>query len=233
MLYRPIVAWQMLCGRLSERFGIMLVVGFFLLHRFVQSALPDGSLIGKVLLAAYASIVWMSWAGNALFDLMLLAQPRLRGILDARERASAVGVLVCLLLGAWGATAALAFHGYVAELVAVAGAFAAIPMAGWVRLPNGKARRVGIAVAAAALGLAVAAAGIDLWVTRDVGWDFLFEGVEAVPTVDLMQWKARFEAAANLALISLFVSAGSSWLLTGLGFVPESRGGRGARRRPR
>ncbi|MEM9379992.1 MAG: tetratricopeptide repeat protein [Planctomycetota bacterium] len=233
VLYRPIVAWQMLCGRLSERFGILLVVGFFLLHRVVQSALPEGSLFGKVLLTAYLSVVWMSWAGNAVFDLMLLAQPRLRGLLDARERVSALGVLVCLVLAAWGAVAALAFHGSVAETVALAGAFAAIPMSGWVRLPNGKARAVGIALAATAFGLVAAAASIDLWVTRDIGWDFLFDGVDAVPRADLEQWVARYDTASSLSLASLIVSVGSSWLLTALGFVPEARGGRGARRRPR
>lgn len=232
VLYRPLVAWQMLCSRLSARFGIMLIVGFFVLHRIVQAVLPEGSLVGKALLAVYLSIVWMSWAGNALFDLMLLARPSLRGILTRREQSAAIGVLVCIAVAVWGAVAMVLFHGSGAEMVAFAGAFAAIPMAGWTKLPNARARHVGIGLAAAALGLAVVAAGIDLWVTAYLGWDFSDANLMQFPLDEFEQMKVRYRTSSQLATFSLLISVGSSWLLSGLGFVPEKRGGRGARHRP-
>lgn len=228
-LYRPIIAWQLFCSRISERFGVMLVVGFFALHYGIQQVLPEGSPLGTVLLVAYGTVVWMSWVGNALFDLMLLSRASLRPILSGKETLASAGVLLCVLL----AVASLGLHFYtgspVEDDVAIAAAFAAIPTAGWVNLANGRAQLVGGLLAVAAFALVLVALAADLSVANWLGMDFRKElGVDE----EFHRMGSRLEWASQAAGISMLVSVGSSWVLTGLGFVPESLGTRGTRRRP-
>ena len=228
-LFRPLVAWQMLCSRLSARFGLGLILGFWVLAQVVNKTFPEGSLIGASLLITYASFVWLSWAGDALFDVVLLIKPELHELLTRREKVASLGVIACILLALTIIGIRVAFGLPGQEWHAVTAAFAAIPMAGWANLPNGKARALGATFAGVALGAIVLAFGIHLFVLNAIDWN-----IEAsMPEDELLALKRWIARASGLQGISLITSVVSSWVLTGLGFVPESRGGKGQRRRPR
>ena len=64
-------------------------------------------------------------------------------------------------------------------------------------------------------------------------WRKFFPEVEMLTKAEFDQMMVRYKGASQAATVSLLISVGSSWLLSGLGFVPEKRGGRGARHRPR
>ncbi len=228
-LFRPLVVWQLYCSRLSARFGLGLILGFWLLNRLVNMALPEGSLIGSAVLITYASFVWMSWAGDALFDVVLLIKPELRDLLTRREKIASIGVIFCMLLAVAVIGLRLAFGLRGGEFVALAAAFAAIPMGGWANLPNGKARALGATFAGVALGASVLAFGIQLYMLHSIGWD-----VESdLSAEEFAHFQTLVQQGSTLTGISVITSVVSSWVLTGLGFVPESRGGKGVRRRPR
>ena len=228
-LFRPLVAWQMFCSRLSARFGLGLILGFWVLAQVVGRTFPEDSPIGTGILITYASFVWLSWAGDALFDVVLLLKSELRDILTRREKVASLGVIACILLALviLGCRLAFGFPGL--EWHALAAAFAAIPMGGWANLPNGKARALGATFAGVALGAILMAFAISLYVLHCIGWDIEATGSEA-EIAFVREWIQR---SATLQSISLITSVASSWILTGLGFVPESRGGKGQRRRPR
>ena len=211
-LFRPILAWQMFSSRVSERFGLGLVLGLYVLVRVVRHFIPDHP-VGSLLVIGYIAFVWMSWAADAAFDVLLLLRSDLRHLLERREQVASGGVIVCLIVALAMLVARFGFGAVGAEWLAVVAAFVAIPMAGWAKLPNGKARSVGIAVALAAFVSMVSAIGLA--VAMVVGGHDRFADQVAV-----------------LAGLSLLISVGSTWLMLGLGFVPESRGKRGDRRRP-
>lgn len=211
-LFRPILAWQMFSSSVSERFGLGLVLGLFVLVRVVEAFLP-GHPVGGLLVIAYVAFVWMSWAADAAFDVLLLVRKDLRHLLERRERIASGGVILCLLIAFSLLVARFGFGFVGVEWLAIVAAFVAIPTAGWARLPNGKARTVGAAVAAAAWAAMLGAIGLAL----------------AMAMGDHECWA---DQVAVLAGLSLLVSVGSTWLMLGLGFVPESRGKRGTRRRP-
>lgn len=231
-LYRPVIAWQLLCGRLSDRLGVGLILGFFILAQVVRQVFPDGSPIGSALLIAYASFVWMSWAVNPLFDVLLLLRSDLRPVLTGREKVASCGVLLCLVLAVATLAVKFVWNFPQLEYLALAFAFAAIPTAGWANLPNGKARLTGIGMAAVALLAATAALGAALFVLHLVEWDRDFIE-KKYPLAVKERVVPLLEKCASGANVSLLVSVASSWILTGLGFVPERRGGMGNRRRPR
>lgn len=243
-LFRPILAWQLLCARLSSGRGGLLILGFWVLNQVLQRSPLGGTPVGNGLLAAYLVFVWMSWAGNALFDVALLARRDLRGILDARER-TAAGVVAGLVLGSLATLGALAAGltsapSVVWLMAAGALAGAAIPVSGWPPLANAKARRIGGLVAASAT-LSALAGVVCAWLgDRAYGAAPPEPGTAATPTdggaavgisgADLDA--SMLDTATALFALSILVSVASSWLLSGLAFVPESRRQRGTRRRP-
>lgn len=232
-LFRPLLAWQLFSAKLSAKLGFGLVIGLVLLNRFIQSQLGPGSTLGTVLLVAYVSLVWMSWAGNALFDVLLLLRRDWRPILTAREKVASFGVIVCLILAAvaLGLRAGTGLQG--AEWIACAFAFTAIPTASWANMPNAKARNVGAAVALGAFLLALGSLALHVYALDLLGWDLSRE----VSMRELEELKTaaqpHLERGSQLYLLSVVVSIGSTWLFSALSFVPEGKGGRGTRRRPR
>lgn len=228
-LFRPLVVWQMYCSRLSARFGLGLILGFWVLVQVVNRTLPEGSAIGSVVLIIYASFVWLSWAGDSLFDVILLIKSELRGLLTRRERIASLGVLFCIVLAAAILVCRVAFGMPGQEWHALTAAFAAIPMGGWANLSNGRARAVGVTFACVALGAVLVAFGIHLYVLHAASWSM----ATRLPEAEFASLREAMDRAGTLQGISLITSVVSSWVLTGLGFVPESQGGKGARRRPR
>ncbi|MFT5733800.1 MAG: tetratricopeptide (TPR) repeat protein [Planctomycetota bacterium] len=232
-LYRPIIAWQLFCSRLSSRLGMGLVFGLMILVNVVRRWLGPDSTTGTIVIIAYASLVWMSWAASALFDVLLFARKDLRPILTAREKAASFGVIICLLLAMTALIARLKFGLEGMEWSAGVFAFAAIPMAAWAGLDNAKARGVGLLIAIAALLLGCASFGLQLHALSLIEWDLGLTG----PADEMEALGERFQLnlsrASQLSLLSIVTSVGSSWLMPFLGLVPERRGGRGQRRRPR
>ncbi|MEL6905913.1 MAG: tetratricopeptide repeat protein [Planctomycetota bacterium] len=256
-LFAPLLAWQMLCARLSGGKGLALVLGFWFLNRAVQASSLGGTAVGTTLLVLYLSFAWMSWAGNALYDVALLARADTRAVLERRERVSALGVAALLALAIVAVVEAFALER--SELADVsmpflyaAGALAAaaIPAAGWSPLPNGKARATGATIAVVASGLALAVLALaHIWYQQvgaveeqlvlGVG---LVEGVAEPVELRSAEFGAealrRAEAArttydrlVSAAGLSFLLSVGASWALLALGFVHERVGTR--RRRPR
>lgn len=228
-LFRPLIAWQMYCSRLSARFGMGLILGFWVLAQVVSRTFPEGSLLGGGLLIAYASFVWLSWAGDALFDVVLLIKSELRDLLNRREKIASLGVIFCILLAASILALRVAFGLPGQEWHALTAAFAAIPMGGWANLPNGKARAIGVTFASVALGAILVAFVIQLYVLHSTGWNM----DARLPEGEVARLSSTMRRSATLQSISLITSVVSSWVLTGLGLVPESKGGKGQRRRPR
>ncbi|QDV08138.1 outer membrane protein PgaA [Planctomycetes bacterium Poly30] len=232
-LYRPIIAWQLFCSKLSSRFGIGLVFGLMILVNVVRRSLGPDSTVGTLVIIAYASLVWMSWAAGALFDVLLFARGDLRPILTGREKAASLGVITCLVLAlaALAARITLGLPGM--EWSAGVFAFAAIPMAAWAELDNAKARGMGLAIAIAALLLAGGSFALQLHAMSVIDWDLGLTGpadeIEALGA----RMRLSLSRASQLSLVSIVISVGSSWVMPFLGLVPERRGGRGQRRRPR
>jgi len=234
-LFRPILAWQLFCAKLTSGRGGLLIFGAWILNRLIQESPIGGTPVGNGLLAAYLVFVWMSWAGNALFDVALLARRDLRGILEPRERVAAcvvaglvvlsLSTLAALAVGLTNASSTLWF------VTAGALAAAAIPVSGWPPLPNAKARTVGGLVAAAATLTALAGL-VFAWVG-----DRVLAASPAVPggaprAAGLQGGTDSIDVAMALFGLSILTSVLSSWLLSGLAFVPESRRQRGKRRPP-
>ncbi|MEM8711520.1 MAG: tetratricopeptide repeat protein [Planctomycetota bacterium] len=232
-LFRPLLAWQLFSAKLSDKLGFGLVIGLVILNRVVQSQLGPDSALGTILLIAYVSFVWMSWAGNALFDVLLALRKDWRPILTEREKAASFGVIACLLLAAvaLGLRAWTGLRG--SEWIACAFAFTAIPTASWANMPNAKARTVGAIVALGAFLLALGSLALHVFSLDLLGWDL----ERRVSPAELEKMKAavtpHLERSSQLSLLSVVVSVGSTWLFSALSFVPEGRGGRGTRRRPR
>jgi len=244
-LFRPILAWQLLCARLSSGRGGLLILGFWLLNQVLQRSPIGGTPLGNGLLAAYLVFVWMSWAGNSLFDVALLARRDLRGVLDPRERvaAGAVAGLVVASLGTLGAIALglPAAPSTIWFMAAGALAGAAIPVAGWPPLPNARARAIGGLVAAAAT-LSALAGVVLAWIgdravaaaPGPIGISGKGAGAPGAPrgALGVEVDTSALDAAMAVLGLSILISVLSSWLLSGLAFVPESRRQRGNRRRP-
>lgn len=232
-LYRPIIAWQLFCSKLSSRFGIGLVFGLMIVVNLVRRSLGPDSVIGTIVIVAYASLVWMSWAASALFDVLLFARSDLRPILTSREKAASLGVITCLLLALVALVARLVFGLPGMEWSAGVFAFAAIPMAAWAGLDNGKARGIGLVIAASALLFAGASFALQLYALSLIDWDLGLTGPADEMEALGERVRLSLSRASQLSLVSIVISVGSSWLMPFLGLVPERRGGRGARRRPR
>ena len=231
-LFRPLIAWQMLCSRLSTKLGFGLVIGLVLLNRIVQSQLGPDSTLGTVLLVTYVSFVWMSWAGSALFDVLLLLRKEWRPILTTREKTASAGVILCVLLATMTISLRFTLHLGRFQWTAFAFAFAAIPTSAWANMPNAKARGVGALVAAGAFFMALGALALQLYVLSLLDWDLNREFLASELEEVIARTRPNLERGDQLTLISIVISVGASWIMPLLGFIPEGRGGRGQRRRP-
>ncbi len=232
-LYRPIIAWQLFCSKINARLGFGLILGLMILVNVVDKWLGPGSTAGSIVVVAYASFVWMSWAAEALFDVLLFLRNDLRPILTTREKIASLGVVICLVLAAAVLVVRLKFGLAGMEWSALVFAFAAIPMAAWAGLDNTKARAAGLLIAAVALIFASLSFGVQLHALSMIDWDLDLElptdQAEALGT----RVGQKLSFAGQLSFVSIIASVGSSWIMPFLGLVPEGRGGRGQRRRPR
>lgn len=239
-LFRPILAWQMLCERLSGALGLGLILGLWLVNRLVQSSSLKGTALGTSVLVAYIAFVWMTWAGSALFDVALLTNRSLRPILERREKVAAAGVGTVVVLALASLGMLFWWGGAAFGLPTMALAFAAIPVAGWAPLPNGRARALGAAIGGLAFALAVgsfAAAVLNGPPAPGTGTESVVDPVDmdgvTGGAIGSVAGPTSLEIASTLmAAGSVILSVGASWLLTALGFVPERRGARGKGRRP-
>ncbi|HVS18542.1 MAG TPA: tetratricopeptide repeat protein [Planctomycetota bacterium] len=203
-LYRPILWWMLFSTRFSRGQSVLVVLGILFAARAltkILGAIPGLSLLAPVVLLAYMLMVWTSWVGTALFDLLLWLRRDTREVLLPRDRSVAlcVGGAIAAALLAGGAL--LVFGHRVEALVAFAAFLAvAVPVAGAFSVDNQRARWVAVAIAALAVVTAVFGA--------------LVTGYEvSQPVVDGVETR---RVGLGLLAIAFLGSLLSTWVLIGL-----------------
>lgn len=192
VVYRAILSWYLLTGRLSRGKRIALVLGLYLGFRVSTRALrAEGSLTWLAILlgVVYLAFVYLSAVGDALFNLLLLLDRRGRNALSRDERRSGLLLATCyalalVLFGLGALTAPLED----ALVLLIATLFVAIPVAGIHFSARGWPRWIAAAIAATA-ALCVVAAGALVCL-----------GTEAVARVGV-----------GLAVVSIVISFLSTW----------------------
>jgi Flp pilus assembly protein TadD len=172
-IYRPILRWILWSSR---RTGTQLMIGALVVVfglralRKLVAGQPLLELLFVLLGFAYAFVVWTSWVGPTLFDLLLWLRRDTRPILPKRESTSAVAVGSTLLLGVVSLLVLAAMGRGVSGVIALGGFLAvAVPVSGSLVVRNRVARVVGIGIAFLALLLALSGAGIAILEDGAVG----------------------------------------------------------------
>jgi tetratricopeptide (TPR) repeat protein len=161
-LYRPILWWILWSSR---RTGTQLMIGAFVvifglraLRRAVAGN-PPLEILVILLGLAYALVVWTSWVGQSLFDVLLWLRRDTRPLLPRRETVAAVAVGSTVLLAPLAGLALASMGRTLEGLVTGCALLAvAVPVSGGLAVRNPTARIVGVVIAAAILLLAIAGA---------------------------------------------------------------------------
>ncbi len=165
-LYRPILWWMLFSARFNRRQSVLVIVGLLFGARALAktfASVPGLELLAAVVVFGYLFLMWTSWVGTALFDLLLWLRRDTRDVLLQQDRNCALmvggAILAALLIGGTFTALGLLVEGLLgfAALMAVA-----IPIAGASSVGNRRARGfavalAGILAAGTLLGLALAA----------------------------------------------------------------------------
>jgi tetratricopeptide (TPR) repeat protein len=99
-LYAVLLAGMLAFSRLGTRGQILVIVGFLIMNRVIRglAADPETRTLGFILLAAYLTFVWLTFAASSLFDLLLRLDPLGRHALTSEQvtQANLVGALVAI-----------------------------------------------------------------------------------------------------------------------------------------
>ena len=99
-LYGALLAAALAFSRLGTRGQILVIVGFLLVNRVIRGLAsdPETRTLGFILLAAYLTFVWLTFAASSLFDLLLRLDPLGRHALTSEQvtQANLVGALVAV-----------------------------------------------------------------------------------------------------------------------------------------
>ena len=167
-LYAVLLQGMLFIGRLSGRATFFLFLGFFLVQRTLRELLrtqPSLAPIVVPLLGVYLFVVWLTYAADPLFNLLLRLDPLGRHALTDEQRleSSIVGplvgigvpaALIAVLTGGAAVPAILAILG-LGLVIPLASAFASDP--GWPR--NVMLFLTVMVAVAGAIGLALAMSG--------------------------------------------------------------------------
>jgi Tfp pilus assembly protein PilF len=211
-LYRPILWWLLWCSRMSSGRGLLVMFGIMYGVRMLSRALkevPGLSVLGGVLIIVYVFVVWTSWVGSSLFDLLLYLRRDTRELLEENDRRVAVAVGATMLAAplAGGVLFALG-EPTGAVLAPLAFLAVAIPVSGGLSLRNRKARAIGVTIALIAVLVAVAGT--------------LFLALDASRGAQLTD-PGRSSLGEVLLLVALAGAPLSTWALLGLGFIKPKR----------
>ena len=130
-LYRPLLQYKLKMQSLRARSQFGVIVGAWLIYRFVLSAARDGGAMAPLwwtLVGLYLAFAVLTWIGDPFFDLLLRLHPVGRMALTKLERIASLVVPGAVFLGA-----GLAIGGYVTDrsILVTAGllmAFLALPL---------------------------------------------------------------------------------------------------------
>ena len=177
-IYAAVLRAMLFIGRLSGRATFLLFFGFFIIQRTLRElvrAEPSLAPIVFPLLGVYLFVVWLTYAADPLFNLLLRLDSFGRHVLTDEQRleSSIVGPLVAVGLPA--ALVTVVTGSEVAALLAILGLGLVVPIAATFACEEGWPRTVMTGVTA--LILVVAAIGLALAVTGDdataIGFGFI------------------------------------------------------------
>lgn len=203
-LYRPILWWMLFSARFAGGQSVLVMLGILFgvraLARTMKS-IPQLELVGGAVVLVYMLLMWTSWVGTALFDLLLWLRRETRDVLLPHDRTVAlcVGGTIAAALLAGGTLLALG-HRPQAALSCFAFLAVAIPVAGAFAVDNQRARWIGGAIAVAAVLAAT-------FGTLVAGYDASRAPLEGARPAGL---------GFNLLLGALLWSLLSTWVLSGL-----------------
>ncbi len=185
-IYRWMLAYFLLMGRLSRRMRWAIVIGFVVAMQLLNAtgqASKQVHLPAMVIVAAYGAFVFLSWTIDPFFNLLMRVSPYGRYLLTPDQRRSST-VAACLIAAAVTvATAAIFLRPAELIFIAFSSALLIIPACAIFRLPKGWRRVVAgifvIAVGAMVIGAAVVPdvdAGVEIILVSVVvsTWVFRF-----------------------------------------------------------
>lgn len=211
-LYRPFLWWLMFAGRCGHGRALFLMCALIwggrAVGRVLQQA-PGFAVLGGGIVVACALLVWTSWVGAPLFDLLIWLRRDTRELLAPRDRRVALAVGVAVLAAALaGALLAYTAAPIAGAMAAMAFLLTSMMVVGAASSRSSMAHRFGIAAVIIASLLALAGTAIT--------------AVEGAPAKIA---ENRYEHSLGFALmgVSMLIGALFTWALTVASFWKARR----------
>lgn len=143
-IYRGILAWYLLCDRISGRARWAWILGFMLGARVLRKTLERNEKLAPlagVVGVLYISVIWLSWVAVPLFNLLLFLDRIGRNAMSKEQRSSALvfGGSLLLTFGTAGLNLAVG-HLPMAGVLTLAGLGLGIPVASVSMMDPGRKR---------------------------------------------------------------------------------------------